>query len=118
MFPFDREAIDYERIQRECFAVEDDDDDDDDNNEADAAPVRRNGVRGRAFSTYPSDGDGYEAANETSLDSPDLVYGRTYGASGHRKAGSSSRLEKFEYEVSNLMFHVTVIVVGLQYGIK
>lgn len=23
MFPFDREAIDYERIQRECFAVED-----------------------------------------------------------------------------------------------
>lgn len=26
MFPFDREAIDYERIQRECFAVEDDTD--------------------------------------------------------------------------------------------
>lgn len=24
MFPFDREAIDYKRIQRECFAVEDD----------------------------------------------------------------------------------------------
>lgn len=27
MFPFDREAIDYERIQRECFAVEEEDDD-------------------------------------------------------------------------------------------
>lgn len=26
MFPFDREAIDYERIQRECFAVEEDPD--------------------------------------------------------------------------------------------
>lgn len=29
MFPFDREAIDYERIQRECFAVEDAHNDDD-----------------------------------------------------------------------------------------
>ena len=28
MFPFDREAIDYERIQRECFEVEDDDNED------------------------------------------------------------------------------------------
>ncbi|KAG5678375.1 hypothetical protein PVAND_008056 [Polypedilum vanderplanki] len=28
MFPFDREAIDYERIQRECFAVEEEYDDD------------------------------------------------------------------------------------------
>lgn len=32
MFPFDREAIDYERIQRECFEVEEEYDDD--NNEA------------------------------------------------------------------------------------
>lgn len=29
MFPFDREAIDYERIQRECFAVEEEDNADD-----------------------------------------------------------------------------------------
>lgn len=29
MFPFDREAIDYERIQRECFAVEEEYDNDD-----------------------------------------------------------------------------------------
>lgn len=98
MFPFDREAIDYERIQRECFAVEDDDDDD----ELEKVNVRRNGVRGRAFSTYPTDGDGYEAAYETSLDSPDMVSCRKYGAGGNRKAGSSSRLEKFEYEVRGL----------------
>lgn len=32
MFPFDREAIDYERIQRECFAVEEAHTDDDYNN--------------------------------------------------------------------------------------
>jgi hypothetical protein len=30
MFPFDREAIDYERIQRECFAVEEEYDNDED----------------------------------------------------------------------------------------
>lgn len=50
MFPFDREAIDYERIQRECFAVEE---------EFDMTPGRKN---------FPYE---YDADDSPSLDTPD-----------------------------------------------
>lgn len=84
MFPFDREAIDYERIQRECFAVEDD-------NEEDLE--------------YPFtfDGDKY-AQYEPSLDSPDqydLAFHESPARRMNKYSSSTNRLEKFEYEVSN-----------------
>lgn len=50
MFPFDREAIDYERIQRECFAVEE---------EFDVTPGRKN---------FPYE---YDADDSPSVDTPD-----------------------------------------------
>lgn len=50
MFPFDREAIDYERIQRECFAVEE---------EFDMTPGRKN---------FPYE---YDADDSPSIDTPD-----------------------------------------------
>lgn len=83
MFPFDREAIDYERIQRECFAVEDD-------NEEEAE--------------YPLifDGDQY-APYEPALDSPDqydLAFYESPARSMNKYSSSTNRLEKFEYEVS------------------
>lgn len=84
MFPFDREAIDYERIQRECFAVEDD-----------------NEEEGEAEYPYIFDGDQY-APYEPALDSPDqydLAFYESPARRMNKYSSSTNRLEKFEYEV-------------------
>lgn len=86
MFPFDREAIDYERIQRECFAVEDDNDED---------------------TEYPFIYDrNHYATYEPSLDSPDQCDLAFYDSPSRRMtkhSSSTNRLEKFEYEVSRVV---------------
>lgn len=89
MFPFDREAIDYERIQRECFAVEDE-------------------LEGEAeYPAYIYDGDQYDSY-EPALDSPDqydLAFYESPSRQMHKYSSSTNRLEKFDYEVSRVRLY-------------
>lgn len=83
MFPFDREAIDYKRIQQECFAVEDDYDDDvDDDNERTRFPFN--------FDTDPSnyDSDNGVDFEKPLFDSPSNSY-------------KQLQFDKYGYEMNN-----------------
>lgn len=63
MFPFDREAIDYKRIQQECFAVEDDYDDDCDDDDDDTE-------RTRFPFNFDTDTSNYDSDNGVDFEKP------------------------------------------------